>query len=79
MRKPKGFKCPAIACGKRFITEEHLAGHIETHPKDELTPMRKGWVTPDGFVDFSYPVSYAHACGFAKSLVASLREKHDGR
>ena len=66
-------KCPAN-CGKVFISPEHAKSHADLAHPDwmEDRNKRKGWVTPYGFSDFSYPVTYEEACetmkGFAEEI-----------
>ena len=59
--------CPA-KCGKKFITKEHAERHADKEHHDWKTPKQKGWLTPYGFSDFSYPVTYEQACEAMKVL-----------
>lgn len=39
--------------------------HLKKKPMEKPDPSkRKGWGTPHGFVDFTVPVTYEHACNF---------------
>jgi len=66
-------QCPA-GCGKKFVTAAYAASHADiAHPNwIEDKHKRKGWATPYGFVDFSYPVSYEDACKEAMALSAAI-------
>lgn len=65
--------CPA-GCGKKFISAEHAKSHADLEHDDWMTPRRRGWATPYGFVDFTEPQTYEyahsfmqrHSAGFAK-------------
>ena len=62
--------CPA-GCGKKFITADHAEWHVDAeHPDWRVPkpPKARGWATPYGFVDFSYPITYEEACEFAKGI-----------
>lgn len=62
--------CPA-GCGKKFITKEHAERHAdEKHVgwREPKPKTSKGWCTPYGFIDFSYPVTYEHACKTMKEM-----------
>lgn len=71
----KHYKCPAN-CGKIFITEHHANKHAEKeHPSSEPgKELSKGWRTPHGFIDFSYPVSYEYACNALKQMSNEIEE-----
>lgn len=60
--------CPA-GCGKKFTSETFAKAHADKEHQgwDELPHKRKGWATPYGFVDFTYPVTYETACDLMKS------------
>lgn len=55
--------CPVAGCGKKFITSAHAVSHADVaHPNwIEERHKRKGWATPYGFADFTYPVTYEEA------------------
>lgn len=56
-------------CSKKFISTGHLRIHLKAaHDEDEIPVLRKGWVTPYGFVDFAQPVSYKDALEQAKEI-----------
>ena len=59
--------CPG-GCGKKFITKEHAEAHANAEHPDWKIPKSKGWETPHGFVDFSYPVTYEEACETARKI-----------
>ncbi len=66
------FNCPA-KCGKRYLTKEHAEIHADAAHKDWRTPRQKGWVTPHGFVDFAYPVTYEEACAEALKFAEAAK------
>ncbi len=62
--------CPA-GCGKKYITSEHAERHADAdHPgwREPKQQKSRGWATPHGFVDFSTPVTYEHACEVARAV-----------
>lgn len=54
-------KCPK-GCGKKFISLAHAEKHAEVEHAEPENPLRKGWTTPHGFIDFAEPVTYKQAC-----------------
>ncbi len=64
--------CPAN-CGKKFVTEEAAHKHADEHHADWRTPKRKGWATPYGFGDWSYPITYDDACERMKAIAATIK------
>lgn len=68
-------KCPVKNCDKKFVDTAFAEKHADEMHKDWRIPKSKGWVTPDGFVDFTEPVTYQYACDFAKQLGGELKEK----
>lgn len=41
--------------------------HLKKKPPEKPDPnKRKGWPTPYGFIDFTIPVTYEHACEVMK-------------
>jgi predicted cobalt transporter CbtA len=55
--------CPD-GCGKKFISAEHAEKHADAaHPGWRVAKpvKRRGWATPDGFMDFAEPVTYEEA------------------
>jgi hypothetical protein len=66
--------CPA-KCGKKFTTQAFAEAHAdEAHP-DWRIPKSKGWRTPYGFGDWSYPVTYEFACAEMKKFSESIAHK----
>lgn len=63
--------CPA-GCGKKFISQLWAESHADLEHPDWKVPKSKGWVTPYGFVDFQYPVTYEFACEQMKVIHDSL-------
>lgn len=66
--------CPA-KCGKKFISKEHAEKHADLAHPDWKTPKRRGWITPHGFCDFSYPVTYEEACKRMKEMTDKIEQK----
>lgn len=64
--------CPAN-CGKKFVTEDAAHMHADEQHPDWRTPKRKGWATPYGFGDWSYPITYEDACERMKALAATIK------
>lgn len=65
-------KCPE--CGLKFKDNTFLTAHLnKEHPGWDKPKevLRKGWVTPSGFIDFAHPVSYEHACEVAHTLASN--------
>ncbi len=61
--------------GKKFISKLHADEHARTaHPMPPPLDgsLRKGWVTPHGFVDMKEPVTYEEACEAAKAVCDTL-------
>jgi hypothetical protein len=67
-------KCPA-GCGKLFISTEHAKSHADLVHSDWMTPRQKGWVTPYGFGDWSYPITYEQACEEMKAMSEDMFKK----
>jgi hypothetical protein len=53
--------CPD-KCGKKFVTPEHAEAHADKEHPGWRAPKARGWRTPNGFIDFSHPVTYEEAC-----------------
>ncbi len=70
--------CPK-GCGKKFISLAHAEKHAEIDHAEPEKPLRKGWATPHGFIDFAKPVTYEQACVTAEIIgnaaKAKLKEK----
>ena len=75
-------------CEKKFITSAHAKSHADiAHPElmdgTDVELKRKGWVTPYGFSDWQYPVTYEYACEQMKAMTekmwpkTELRQKDD--
>lgn len=49
--------------------------HLKKKPVEKPDPnMRKGWATPYGFIDFTVPVSFEHACETMKKMQAKFTD-----
>lgn len=46
--------------------------HPEPMNGTDVEIKRKGWVTPYGFGDWQYPVSYEYACEQMKSMTEKM-------
>jgi hypothetical protein len=68
--------CP-VKCGKKFITKEHAERHADKEHPGWRNPKKKGWVTPYGFVDFRYPVTYEEACEEARKYTKEIFGEDD--
>lgn len=66
--------CPA-GCGQKYISKEHAEVHADKEHPDWRVPKSRSWATPYGFVDFSYQVTYDHACKVAKNLYEDNKTK----
>lgn len=66
-RKCNGFYSPLA--GKCLKCD--LLAAAKTLPPDGA--LRKGWVTPHGFMDFQQPVTYEEACKTAAELAELMR------
>lgn len=61
--------CPVKDCRKKFLNKEFLENHIQNeHASYDTSPRQKGWATPYGFIDFTMPVTYEHACKMMKEM-----------
>lgn len=67
--------CP-VNCGKKFISKEHAEKHADKDHPDWKTPKAKGWMTPYGFCDYAYPVTYEEACKTMEEVPKTLKDKH---
>lgn len=71
-------KC--LYCEKKFISSTHAKSHADiSHPElmdgTDTQLKRKGWVTPYGFSDWTYPVTYEYACEEMKKMSAEMFKK----
>jgi hypothetical protein len=65
-------------CDKKFISSAHARSHADiAHPElmdgTDVELKRKGWVTPYGFSDWTYPVTYEYACEQMKAMIATIK------
>lgn len=70
--------CPA-GCGKKFISADHAKSHADLAHPDWMTPRRKGWATPYGFGDWTYPITYEEACEQMKKFSEEMQHKFEER
>ena len=58
----------------KFIDNTFLTAHLnKEHPgwDNPKEVLRKGWITPNGFIDFAYLVSYEYACEVANKIASN--------
>ena len=80
-RKPMSgpyVKCPK-GCGKKFISLAHAEKHVEVDHAEPAKLLRKGWVTPHGFVDFAEPITYEQACETMETIYNLMKNKIEAK